>query len=194
MSNINMLFWQPPSPAMIALKHAIAACEEAVELAERGEAAAAETRLAEAEREAERGAALAEADPPAVPDLTALARDAFRRLAPTPAERAEPLDADQCATDHRLRRRNRLWHARHRLPWSERISFHRQPTAAERRLFAKPGHRIVGVEVQFSPAGLWLRLPSYQLAYDSPHTTRKRDHLHALPMWEIDRYWRLWDE
>jgi len=108
-------------------------------------------------------------------DLAALAREAFRRLAPTAAEREEPLDADQYEVDRRICRRVNRELARYNLR-----SFSRAPTAAEKRLFARPGYLVYQVEVQFDH-GLWLRLPRYQRdCYNGRHNVRRLEHLHAV--------------
>lgn len=209
MSDINMLFWQAPTDGARTLKRAIEESEAAIQAAERGDEAEARTRLAAAEREAaelERPAAkpmdpaalaaevfrvlaptavsafdfeAAQAEREVFRQLTAnpidpaaLAREAFRRLAPTAAEREEPLDADQYGVDRRNRRRV-LARYGHR-------SFSRAPTAAEKRLFARPGYLVSQVEVQFDH-GLWLRLPRYQRdCYNDRHGVRRLEHLHAV--------------
>lgn len=174
MNDIDMLFWQAPTDGALALKRAVKLSEAAIQAAERGDEAEAEALLAEAEREALPAEAELER-PVKTVDLAALAREAFRRLALTAAEWEEPLDADQYWVDRRTCRRVNRELARYNLR-----SFSRAPTAAEKRMFARPGYVVGRVEVQFDH-GLWLRLPHYSRDYHSNrHSVRRLEHLHAV--------------
>lgn len=183
MSKLRMLTWSAPSEAELRMKKAVEASQKAVEAAERGEAAEALALLETAEEAAQEAWRLFE--PKARPDLREMAEQALCGFAPTPAERSEPLDADQREID--------LCAFAHRACWAEPYQrlglsietdcFTRPPTGAEKRLFARPGLRVEAVEVTLGPRLEWLRLPLYgadsRWPYDS--TRCRLSHVCVVP-------------